>query len=454
MLFLCSALISFGENKTIDSLENEIRRLKSNLFKSNYSTDTAYISTLLLLSNEYYISKPETAYNLCREAEKLSKKINYTEGLISSYGFLAYFAQLKGLTHEALHYYELSIPVYLSELNYRDLATTLNNISRIYLDQGDTTISLDYYTKGLFYSRKASDSSGIGLTLNNIGFVWFLKKDLVKAHAYFDSSLSVRKAIHDLRGVAEVFVNLGAIFRTVNNPDSSLYYFSMALKIQRLIQDKRGLCYSWNNIGHAYFLKNDVNLAIKYADSSLAQSTRSGLIENSKHAYELLYLIYYKKKNITNAFEYYKLYIQARDSINNDLTQKSSIRLQTKYEYEKTRILKEQEERERKRQEEVAVDRRNKLQYSIILIVVVALMSALLLIGKIRINSKLSGGLIFLTFLILFEFLLVLADPYIESVTGGAPGLKLLCNAIIAAGIFPIHAFIEEWMRKRLMNKN
>jgi len=49
-----------------------------------------------------------------------------------------------------------------------------------------------------------------------------------------------------------------------------------------------------------------------------------------------------------------------------------------------------------------------------------------------------------------FEFLLVLADPYIETWSSGAPGYKLLFNAEPAAAIFPAHAFFEGVLKKRL----
>jgi len=44
----------------------------------------------------------------------------------------------------------------------------------------------------------------------------------------------------------------------------------------------------------------------------------------------------------------------------------------------------------------------------------------------------------------------VYLDPHLESLTGGEPAYKLLINAGIAAGIFPIHQFFESRMKKRI----
>ncbi|MBL4715668.1 MAG: hypothetical protein JKX95_03455 [Bacteroidia bacterium] len=78
--------------------------------------------------------------------------------------------------------------------------------------------------------------------------------------------------------------------------------------------------------------------------------------------------------------------------------------------------------------------------------------------AKIKFNfDKLIGtyidieGIIFISFLILFEFVLVLADPHIERYTGGAPGYKLLFNAGIAGLMFPLHHFFEGKLKKRII---
>ncbi|MBN4066150.1 hypothetical protein JYT51_02345, partial [Candidatus Amoebophilus asiaticus] len=63
---------------------------------------------------------------------------------------------------------------------------------------------------------------------------------------------------------------------------------------------------------------------------------------------------------------------------------------------------------------------------------------------------QISEGLIFISFLLFFEFILILADPYIELYSGGAPVYKLAFNAVIAALIFPLHQFFEGRMKKRI----
>jgi len=170
-------------------------------------------------------------------------------------------------------------------------------------------------------------------------------------------------------------------------------------------------------------------------------SNNSGLLSN----------IAKQQGNYEEALEMFELYILMRDSIKNEKTQKAAIRQQTKYEFEKAQLVKEQEEREAARLEAEANSRRDNLQYSVILIAILVLFGGVLSLGFINVSERTAEGIIFFSFLILFEFLLVLADPYIDNWSGGAPGVKLLFNAGIAALIFPAHAFFESRLKGRLV---
>jgi len=97
---------------------------------------------------------------------------------------------------------------------------------------------------------------------------------------------------------------------------------------------------------------------------------------------------------------------------------------------------------------------RDNLQYSVVSICLLVLGAVLsLALGRFAVPPHIAKRLIFISFLILFEFLLVVADPYIENCSGVAPGMKLLFNAVIAPLIFPAHGFFESKMKERLVKK-
>ena len=156
-------------------------------------------------------------------------------------------------------------------------------------------------------------------------------------------------------------------------------------------------------------------------------------------------------KDYKLALEMYELHITMRDSLNNKKTQKATIRHQTKYEFEKEQLVKEQELKEKNRKIKEETQRRDNLQYSLIFLGIIILFGVVLSLGFIKLSPTMAEGVIFFAFLILFEFLLVLGDPYVDSLTGGEPIYKLLLNALLAGLIFPLHAFFERTLKKRLV---
>jgi len=102
------------------------------------------------------------------------------------------------------------------------------------------------------------------------------------------------------------------------------------------------------------------------------------------------------------------------------------------------------------KREEVAKSRRDNLQYSGILIFMVLLFAGVFFIGRFSIPIRLAEGMIFFSFLLFFEFTLVLLDPYIEQYSSGAPAIKLGFNALLAGLIFPLHSFFETKLKRRI----
>ncbi|MBL4624779.1 MAG: hypothetical protein JKY42_06530 [Flavobacteriales bacterium] len=66
-------------------------------------------------------------------------------------------------------------------------------------------------------------------------------------------------------------------------------------------------------------------------------------------------------------------------------------------------------------------------------------------------SEGVAEGLIFFTFLLFFEFCLVLLDPFIDEWSSGERLYKLLFNGVLAAAIFPLHAFFEATLKKTLI---
>jgi hypothetical protein len=131
--------------------------------------------------------------------------------------------------------------------------------------------------------------------------------------------------------------------------------------------------------------------------------------------------------------------------------QKANIKQDTEHKMEKRQLIKEQKMKILNAKAEAELARRNNLQYSLIFMGILIVFGIIATLGFVRVSPRLAEGAIFFAFLILFEFLLIFTEPYINRITDGIPIYTLLANATIALIIFPLHSVCEEYLKKKIV---
>ena len=359
--------------------------------------------------------------------------------------------ETQGDIKRCLDYYHESLVMLEKIGEKKGIAVCLNNIGATYEDQGEQEKALSFYKRSLAIQTEIENKQGMSLCFNNIGMVYKKRGEYEKALGFFFQSLKIRESIGNKSGIALSLSNIGNACFLQGKENDALEFFQRSLEISRENGFKRTIALNLANIGEVYFKKNDLLSAKSHVEQSLQISQEIRNIKQIIHSAKLLYLITKREASFQEAITMYELYIQMRDSIKNEETQKATIRQQTKYEFEKAQLVHEQEEKEKIRLLEETNSRRNNLQYSFIFLAILIVFGGVLGLGFVKVSPIIAEGLIFFAFLIWFEFLLVLSDPYIDVWTGGEPIYKLLLNAILAALIFPLHAFFEKTLKKRLV---
>ena len=97
-----------------------------------------------------------------------------------------------------------------------------------------------------------------------------------------------------------------------------------------------------------------------------------------------------------------------------------------------------------------SIERRNQLQYTGIVLVVLLVLVSVMLLGKVKVPPILARGLSFVALLLVFESLLVVLDQWIDIFTAGIPAKKFLVNIALAILIFPLNNFLEKKVKKKL----
>jgi len=359
-LWMFSGLLpcAYGQQNMVDSLNLALKTAKH---------DTTKLRLLGQLSEEcdlndilnYALPAVELADKLLQDKSVSNLKSEILNQKASALNNIGFIYMNHGDISNALDYYSKSLRIQEEIGDRKGLAGSLSNIGSVYNTQGDLSKALEYYGKSLKIMQDLGNKNGVANLLNNIGAIYKNQGNIAEALNFYERSLKIREETGDKKGIANSLNNIGSTYNNRGDIATGLEYFQKSLKIRREIGDKHGIAFSLNNIAAIYFkmaslekipsnkLKKHL-VARAYADSSLLLSRELGFPENIRNSEQRLMMIDSARGNYVQAFEHYKQYILYRDSINNAQTQKASIKSQLKYEFEKKEaILKEQQEKER-----------------------------------------------------------------------------------------------------------
>ena len=293
---------------------------------------------------------------------------------------------------KALENWHLALKI-KEEIKDKNGATSvLSNLGNIHFSQKNFETAIDYYTKAINLSEELGSKKNSAYILNNLGITYRELKDLKKSSEYLFKSLKISEEIGDNYGIALAASNIGLNEGDLKNYSTALIFFKKGLKIRQEIEDKEGVSDTYVNIGLLYSSQKNYDLAIECLEKSLRIGEEIGYPHVIVNAAKALSEVYKASNNYKMAMENYKLYIQMRDSINNIETQTASIKQQSRYEYEKQKVIDDEKNAsELKVKEEKRKDdrkRQNVIIASVSIILVLLAIFALVLYNRFKTTQK------------------------------------------------------------------
>jgi hypothetical protein len=344
-------------------------------------------------------------------------------------------------------------------------------IADFYVKVGQIEKGKDYYMKGLDLSKKLNDSTTELSIYQGMIMLYVSEKDFASAREYLKilyqkgktsamykqyalSAESIIIAQEDIKKLpefirqnknllteyekynmfAELYRLKAVIFTVEANKDSALYYFKRSK--QQLNPNDLNAVLNWNQ-SYAYFLEKDkkYNEAAKYVDSSLLIAKQMQSLTYQKSCYEALDSLYLKGGNKEKELSNKVLLYAIKDSL--EKQQKANDVLNVEIDIENKR-----NEREALAKEE-ALRVKHNLQYMGITAFIISMFIALAALGKLKVKPWLIRALGFLSFILLFEFIILLIDHKLHALTHGEPLPILLIKIVIIAFLMPFHHWLE-----------
>lgn len=319
--------------------------------------DTASISALIRAIHPVDKSNPDSTLPLYRQTMQLSRKLNYSRGLLLSLYYAANIYAEQGRYALALDHYKEAEPLCYNKENEGYLASIYNGIACIYQYTYDYGQSAKYlYKAGLEGRRANSDFSYAGV-YNNLGFMLSRIGRQQQCFYYLDKAeqLARQQKGQELL-VSGILLNKGTIYVDMGKPDSGAYFLQRSLDISNqhnlVVLKKIALI----NLGNIYMSGNENEKALSYFTqaqqvkgrinpiysnagnamtggcycalgqydkgfplllAALDEAQRLGLGQNIIHINLMLAECYALKKDYTNAYKYHLAYDRLSDSIEN-----------------------------------------------------------------------------------------------------------------------------------------
>lgn len=270
------------------------------------------------------------------------------------------------------------------------------------------------------------------------------KEDISKLPAFIKQNSSLVTEYEKYGMFAEVYRIKGLIFTVEQKYDSALFYLLRSKK--ELNSNNMSAVTSWNS-SYAYYLEKtkQYEAAAKYIDENVLLAKKMQSLTFEKDCYENLDSLYIKAGNKPKEAYNKLLLFSIKDSLNKQ--QKANDLLGVEIDIENQRT-----ERDKIAKEEQRI-KRNNLQYMGISAAIIAMFILLVGLGKFKVKPWFIRALGFISFILLFEFIILLVDAQLHALTHGEPLPILLVKIVLIAFLLPLHHWLEHKVLTFVMNQ-
>ncbi|MDP2385595.1 MAG: tetratricopeptide repeat protein [Bacteroidota bacterium] len=391
-VFMLNAGFLFGKVKyNEDSLRKVLDKMPND---TNLVNKLNEIGSSYLSGGDYDIG-----FKYLVKAQKSANELGFRRGQAISLIGIGIYYENTGSYYEAKEYYLKALEIKKEMNDRKGIADVISNMGVMYSDQGDYERALKNYFEALKIREEIKDEAGKANSLMHIANIYFLQNNFKEALKYYSHLFSEADQKNKFF-LSLIYYNIGLTHKQLNNYHQALESFNLSLKISEEIGDKQGVAICIGAIGSIHTLNGNhqkaLELLLKSLDILNEIGTKKEIAETSsqiamvyvalnesenallyfnkqlsigkeinskldkQNAYSGISSVYEKMKEPGKAFEYYKLYKEMEDSVQNESTNKAIAELEIKYKTEK----KEKEiELLKKNQEIKDAAYRRKMQY-------------------------------------------------------------------------------------------
>ncbi len=396
------------------------------------NSDSLKISVQISYANSL-LAKDENlaAFKKFMLALNLAEIVKDNKLKVSLYERIASFYAKINQTEKAKDYYVKAIDQAKAIKDSNNEVYNYANIIALYAKNKDFDIAKEYLK--ILNKRVGANETFKQFALNSeLQIVYY--EDEKNLSDFFKKNPQILDSYKKYNMLSEYDRIKGIIFTFEGKMDSALYYLNLAKKVINP-NDINSIINL--NSSYAIFLEKNKKYveAANYLELNIPLAKQMQSLTGEKELYKELDSLYIKggdkQKEVANKL----LLFAAKDSL--DKQQKANDLLTVEIDIENKRA-----EREKIAYEE-KVRSRNNLQYMGITGFIFALFILLAALGKFKVKPWFIKALGFISFILLFEFIILLIDHQLHAVTHGEPLPILIVKIVIIAFLLPFHHWLE-----------
>lgn len=353
---------------------------------------------------------------------------------------IGYHFSNRGDYPRAIDYTLQGLRIHLSLNDHFAISSAYNHLGSLYGHQGQYDSALTYFFRSYRLMQRLKDRSGLSYSLTNIATIYVLKKNYPEAERYYREGMRSAQGYDMKESLANIYQNLGNLYYETKRPQFALTCLDSAQKIVLRFKFVQLLPKIWMTYAQVYQEQKDFRLALHYLTKADSQALAIHASEDRMTIEQLKYQLFKAQHLSAPALLHLERYYALKDSLLHESKMQEVGRLQGQYQAEQqfNALERQREDLEEKR------NRANNQQYLLIFSGVLALMVGLLFLSRLPIKVWVWNLLVFLTFMLIFESVLVYVDYRMMPFTEGKPFPTLMVNFILAAIFTGFHQLIQQ----------
>lgn len=245
--------------------------------------------------------------------------------------------------HNAQGRFPAALALYLKSLKIREelpdnqslLATSYLYLATVYGQLGNNAEALSYYSRALDIQKAGNNTEELlGIYLNR-SFLYVNMQRYEEALADNKAAMEILNGSTNMIALVNCYNSMGSIYKALKNTDEAIKYYKLALLLATQMEDRYMLATLNNSLGEMLAQKKNYTDALRYLEAGHESAVAADVLEFLKENYLAYANVYSSMDDYKNAYTYYKLYSETKDSILNKDNNEKIAEMKTRYETEK-----------------------------------------------------------------------------------------------------------------------